>query len=97
MRHVKCIFWVCIQLWRGITRDYKTQLSNVSVSKGFSEDQLKYMYRQIGVVGKPYTYFQTLYQDIAKLPGNEILNIDCNKGTITVENGEEIVDYEKTI
>ena len=82
LRHIKCIFFLCLQMWKSLAASIKSQLTTVFIAPGFSREQLGHVYRQI--VCKPdFEQFIKIYK---KIPGKRA-KLMCNKdGTLRYVN-----------
>ena len=72
LRHLNCIVFCCIQVWKSINPTLKSQLSSIYLFGGYSRQQLNYIYQQINLDMK----FEQFYEIYTKLSKNNILFID---------------------
>ena len=49
LRHLNCIVFCCIQIWKSIAPVIKSQLSSIQLFPGYSRQQLNHIYQQICV------------------------------------------------
>ena len=46
LRHLRMTLWINLHVWRSISTMIKTQITTLFIFKGYSKEQLQYMYRQ---------------------------------------------------
>ena len=81
LRHLNCIVFCCIQVWKSINPTLKSQLTSIYLFGGYSRQQLNYIYQQINLDMK----FEEFYELYTKLKKNQKIIIDCIESTIRVE------------
>ena len=72
LRHLNCIVFMCIQIWKSVPPVIKSQLSSVQLFPGYSRQQLNYIYQQICVDMK----FEDFYNVYTKLGKNNKMIVD---------------------
>ena len=72
LRHLNCIVFMCIQIWKAVPSIIKTQLSSIQLFPGYSRQQLNHIYQQICVDMK----FEQFYEIYTKLNKNMKMIID---------------------
>lgn len=81
LRHLNCIVFMCIQIWKSVPPVIKSQLSSIQLFPGYSRQQLNYIYQQICVDMK-FEDFYNLYSHLGK---NNKLIIDMIDSDLRVE------------
>ena len=79
-RHTNCIFFIAIQIWRGITAQLKSVLNSVWIFNGFSQQILHHIYNQI-TTDYSFDEFKSMYMSVQKY--NKLI-CDCNSGSLFV-------------
>lgn len=79
-RHTNCIFFIAIQIWKGITAQLKSILNSVWIFDGFSSQILHHIYNQI-TTDVDFDDFKKIYNRLRKY---EKLICDCNSGNLIV-------------
>lgn len=79
-RHTNCIFFIAIQIWKGITAQLKSILNSVWIFDGFSTQILHHIYNQI-TTDTDFDDFKKIYNRLQKY---EKLICDCNSGNLVV-------------
>ena len=64
-RHTNCIFFIAIQIWKGITAQLKSILNSVWIFGGFSTQILHHIYNQI-TTDISFEEFKTMYFNVQK-------------------------------
>lgn len=80
LRHLQMTFWLNVQLWKSINSKIKSQVSGVMICKGFSKQQMQYIYRQITVPVE----FQEFFSIYMSLTGYRVLFVDCRGSEIEI-------------
>lgn len=81
LRHLNCIVFMCIQIWKSVPPVIKSQLSSVQLFPGYSRQQLNYIYQQICVDMK----FEDFYNVYTKLGKNNKMIIDLINCDLVIE------------
>lgn len=80
LRHLNCIVFCCIQVWKSINPTLKSQLSSIYLFGGYSRQQLNYIYQQINLDMK----FEDFYNEYTKLKKNQKIIIDMIDSSILI-------------
>lgn len=80
-RHTNCLFFIAIQIWRGITAQLKSILNSVWIFGGFSNQILRHIYNQI-TTDISFEDFKSGYDSLEKY--NKII-CDCTSGKMCVD------------
>lgn len=64
-RHTNCIFFIAIQIWKGITAQLKSVLNSVWIFGGFSSQILHHIYNQI-TTDMSFDEFKYMYNSVQK-------------------------------
>ena len=64
-RHTNCIFFIVIQIWKGITAQLKSIINSVWVFGGFSTQILHHIYNQI-TTDLSFDDFKSMYNQVQK-------------------------------
>ena len=80
LRHLNCIVFCCIQVWKSINPTLKSQLSSIYLFGGYSRQQLNYIYQQINLDMK----FEEFYNLYTKLRTNDKIFIDMIDNKIII-------------
>ena len=64
-RHTNCIFFIAIQIWKGITAQLKSVLNSVWIFGGFSSQILHHIYNQI-TTDMSFDEFKSMYGRVQK-------------------------------
>ena len=64
-RHTNCIFFIAIQIWKGITAQLKSVLNSVWIFGGFSTQILHHIYNQI-TTDMSFDEFKYMYAHVQK-------------------------------
>ena len=81
LRHLNCTVALCIQIWKSINPSLKSQITSINIFKGYSRQQLNFIYQQISV-DVNFNEFMTIYN---KLDYRKKLIIDCVEGEIRID------------
>ncbi len=74
LRHLRATVWMNIHLWKGICPTLKSQITSVFVMKGYSREQMQYVYRQT-CNDKDFNSFYIIYTTLAEHQVFSINNI----------------------
>lgn len=77
-RHTNCIFFIAIQIWKGITAQLKSVLNSIWIFNGFSPQILHHIYNQI-TTDYSFDEFKSFYASVQKY--NKLI-CDCNSGEL---------------
>ena len=80
LRHLNCIVFMCIQIWKSVPPVIKSQLSSIQLFPGYSRQQLNYIYQQICVDMK----FEEFYNVYTKLGKNNKMVIDNTESEVFI-------------
>ena len=78
LRHLNCIVFCCIQIWKSINPSLKSQITSIYLFGGYSRQQLNYIYQQICLDMK----FEEFYKAYTSLSKNKPMIIDMISGEI---------------
>ena len=81
LRHLNCTVGLCIQIWKNINPSFKSQITSINIFKGYSRQQLNFIYQQISV-DVNFNEFMRIYN---KLDYRKKLIIDCVEGEIRID------------
>lgn len=81
LRHLNCIVFMCIQIWKSVPPVIKSQLSSIQLFPGYSRQQLNHIYQQICVDMK----FEEFYEFYIRLGKNNKLIIDMIDSDLRIE------------
>ena len=81
LRHLNCTVALCIQIWKSINPSLKSQITSINIFKGYSRQQLNFIYQQISV-DVNFNEFMRIYN---KLDYRKKLIIDCIEGEIKID------------
>ena len=81
LRHLNCTVALCIQIWKNINPSFKSQITSINIFKGYSRQQLNFIYQQISV-DVNFNEFMRIYN---KLDYRKKLIIDCVEGEIRID------------
>ena len=81
LRHLNCTVGLCIQIWKNINPSFKSQITSISIFKGYSRQQLNHIFQQIAV-DVDFNEFMKIYN---KLDYRNKLIIDCVEGEIRID------------
>ena len=81
LRHLNCVVFLCIQIWKSINPSLKSQITSIYLFGGYSRQQLNYIYQQICVDMK----FEEFYNVYSHLGKNNKLIIDMIDSDLRVE------------
>ena len=81
LRHLNTTVALCLQIWKSINPSLKSQITNISIFKGYSRQQLNFIYQQIAV-DVDFNEFMRMYN---KLNTRQKLIIDCVEGEIRID------------
>ena len=81
LRHLNCTVALCIQIWKSINPSLKSQITSINIFKGYSRQQLNFIYQQISV-DVNFNEFMRIYN---KLDYRKKLIIDCVEGEIRID------------
>ena len=81
LRHLNCTVALCIQIWKSINPSLKSQITSINIFKGYSRQQLNFIYQQISV-DVNFNEFMKIYN---KLDYRKKLIIDCVEGEIRID------------
>lgn len=72
LRHLRCTVWMNIHVWKSVSTTFKSQLTTAFVFKGYSREQMMWIYRQmsIGVA------FPTFWGAYYVMSGRQCMRID---------------------
>ena len=69
LRHKHSIVFVCIQFFKALTTDWKSNCTSLFIFNGFSRQQLQYTYHQV-----PFPIeFEKLWQKYIQITGNQFI------------------------
>ena len=77
-RHSNCIFFIAIQIWRGITAQLKSIINSVWIFNGFSRQILHHIYNQIST-DLSFDEFKKIYDSLLNY---EKLIVDNTSGNV---------------
>jgi hypothetical protein len=80
LRHLNFTVFMCLQIWKSINTSIKSQISSIHLFRGFSRQQVNYIYQQISLDME----FNDLWRLYLAIPKNKKLIIDLIDGTINV-------------
>lgn len=80
LRHLNTTVALCLQIWKSINPSLKSQITSISIFKGYSRQQLNFIYQQIAV-DVDFNEFMRMYN---KLNTRQKLIIDCVEGQIKI-------------
>ena len=72
LRHLRCTLWLNIHVWKSVSTTFKSQLTTAFIFKGFSREQMMWMYRQMSVA----ISFPNLWGGYSMMTGRQCLKID---------------------
>lgn len=72
LRHLRCTIWLNIHVWKSVSTTFKSQLTTAFVFRGYSRDQMQWIYRQMSICD-PFPIFDAVYK---KLRQRQCLRID---------------------
>ena len=81
LRHLNCTVALCIQIWKSINPSLKSQITSINIFKGYSRQQLNFIYQQISI-DVNFNEFMKIYN---KLDYRKKLIIDCVEGEIRID------------
>ena len=81
LRHLNCTVALCIQIWKSINPSLKSQITSINIFKGYSRQQLNFIYQQISI-DVNFNEFMRIYN---KLDYRKKLIIDCVEGEIRID------------
>ena len=81
LRHLNTTIALCIQIWKSINPSLKSQITSINIFKGYSRQQLNFIYQQIAV-DVDFNEFMRMYN---KLNTRQKLIIDCVEGEIKID------------
>ena len=73
LRHLNTTVALCLQIWKSINPSLKSQITSINIFKGYSRQQLNFIYQQIAV-DVDFNEFMRMYN---KLNTRQKLIIDC--------------------
>lgn len=82
LRHIRATIWVNLHLWKAINPIIKTQITSVFVMKGFSREQMQYVYRQSSV-DRDFNSFYAIYTTIKE---HQVLGINNLTNNLEIIN-----------
>ena len=80
LRHLNTTVALCLQIWKSINPSLKSQITSINIFKGYSRQQLNFIYQQIAV-DVDFNEFMRMYN---KLNTRQKLIIDCVEGQIKI-------------
>ena len=80
LRHLNFTVFMCLQIWKSINTSIKSQISSIHLFRGFSRQQVNYIYQQISLDME----FNDLWRLYLAIPKNKKLIINLIDGTINV-------------
>ncbi len=80
LRHLNCIVFCCIQIWKSIAPVIKSQLSSIQLFPGYSRQQLNHIYQQICVDMD----FEEFYKAYSHMNKNNKMIIDMINSSILI-------------
>ena len=84
LRHLNCTVGLCIQIWTSIKPSLKSQITSINIFKGYSKQQLNYIYRQIAI-NVNFNEFMKMYNKLGYRNKFDKLIIDCVEGEIRID------------
>lgn len=81
LRHLNTTVALCLQIWKSINPSLKSQITSINIFKGYSRQQLNFIYQQIAV-DVDFNEFMRMYN---KLNTRQKLIIDCVEGEIRID------------
>ena len=81
LRHLNTTIALCLQIWKSINPSLKSQITSINIFKGYSRQQLNFIYQQIAV-DVDFNEFMRMYN---KLNTRQKLIIDCVEGEIRID------------
>ena len=81
LRHLNTTVSLCLQIWKSINPSLKSQITSINIFKGYSRQQLNFIYQQIAV-DVDFNEFMRMYN---KLNTRQKLIIDCVEGEIRID------------
>ena len=81
LRHLNFTVFMCLQIWKSINTSIKSQISTIHLFRGFSRQQVNYIYQQISLDMD----FYDLWRMYLSIPKNKKIIIDLIEGTVKME------------
>ena len=81
LRHLNFTVFMCLQIWKSIITSIKSQISSIHLFRGFSRQQVNYIYQQISLDME----FNDLWRLYVSIPKNKKLIIDLIDMTINID------------
>ena len=81
LRHLNTTVALCLQIWKSINPSLKSQITSINIFKGYSRQQLNFIYQQIAI-DVDFNEFMRMYN---KLNTRQKLIIDCVEGEIKID------------
>ena len=81
LRHLNTTVALCLQIWKSINPSLKSQITSINIFKGYSRQQLNFIYQKIAV-DVDFNEFMRMYN---KLNTRQKLIIDCVEGEIRID------------
>ena len=81
LRHLNTTVALCLQIWKSINPSLKSQITSINIFKGYSRQQLNFIYQQIAI-DVDFNEFMRMYN---KLNTRQKLIIDCVEGEIRID------------
>ena len=72
LRHLRATIWANLHIWKGINPTLKSQITSVFVMKGFSRDNMQYVYRQSSI-DRDFNAFYIIYTTLKE---HQVLSIN---------------------
>ena len=81
LRHLNFTVFMCLQIWKSINTSIKSQISTIHLFRGFSRQQVNYIYQQISLDME----FNDLWKLYLSIPKNKKIIIDLIEGTVKID------------
>jgi hypothetical protein len=81
LRHLNFTVFMCLQIWKSINTSIKSQISTIHLFRGFSRQQVNYIYQQISLDMD----FYDLWKLYLSIPKNKKIIIDLIDGTVKID------------
>lgn len=82
LRHIRATIWMNLHIWKAINPTIKSQITSVFVMKGYSRDQMQYVYRQSSI-DMDFKGFYSIYSLIKE---HQVLGINNITNKIEIIN-----------
>ncbi len=79
-RHIQCSFFMCVQYWKSINANTKSNVSTVYLFSGYSKQQLNYIFYQLSLS----IPIEEVYEMYTSLGSHEALVLDTLSNNVSV-------------